>query len=152
MRSHGGLYSLCWARHPQLSSLLPCTPSGLHALALPTAVGCSGANVLRRHSLRALQASDIEKVQLADSAAALSEKAASLEDQLRVSRENLASLRALADQGREDLRSQLQVRGDLVIHQMDCGTGQLKPWQVGEEPLLRKQAWHRSMQAARHLY
>lgn len=45
-----------------------------------------------------LQAADLEKAQLADSAAALGEKCAGLEQELKVARDSLASLRAVADQ------------------------------------------------------
>ena len=55
-----------------------------------------------------LQASDIEKGQLADSAAALSERCMGLEEQLKTARHSLLSLRAVADQGRGDLQAQLQ--------------------------------------------
>lgn len=54
------------------------------------------------------QASDIEKSQLADSAATQSERAAALEQELRAARDQLSSLRAVADQGRGELKAQLQ--------------------------------------------
>lgn len=59
---------------------------------------------------RAQQASDIEKAQLADQAAELSEKCGSLEQQLRAARESLVALRAVADQGRGELKGELQRR------------------------------------------
>jgi DNA repair exonuclease SbcCD ATPase subunit len=59
---------------------------------------------------RAQQASELEKAQLADSAGELSEKCAGLEESLRVARESLSSLRAVADQGRGELKSELQRR------------------------------------------
>lgn len=61
-----------------------------------------------RELTRAQQSSELDKQQLSDSAASLSERCATLAEQLKHSREGLSSLRALADQGREEMRGQLQ--------------------------------------------
>ncbi|PRW33926.1 kinesin K39 [Chlorella sorokiniana] len=61
-----------------------------------------------RELQRQQQATDIEKAQLADSAAALGEKCGGLEQELKAARDSLAALRAVADQGRGSLKSELQ--------------------------------------------
>jgi hypothetical protein len=59
---------------------------------------------------RGATAADAEKAALADGAAALGERCAGLEAELRAAREQLVALRALADQGRGELKGALQRR------------------------------------------
>lgn len=67
-----------------------------------------------------LQAADLEKARLADSAAALGEKCAGLEQELKTARESLASLRAVADQ--VTTGTLMVEKRKLSVCQLQCNT------------------------------
>lgn len=105
------------------------------------------------------QALEIEKGQVQDAAATLSEKAAGLEQELRAAREQLVALRAVADQGRGDLKSQLQRKDsdlsraaaaqEAAAAQVDELKSQLEKSQQERERLVGQQAQLQAQLAAR---